>query len=193
MTAHSERLRSCIVVLACVVLPAPLISCGSDSSPSTPDSVALRPGRQVIQLGGFSISSDPRFPPCTPIGEPRDGPSVDTLVNLVREGQEWVARSVDGMGDLEIRLLEVGRSARGAIVQGSARGLALDANISNLSRDVRARLNGATDSDSAQVEGETVSPVSAFVGGRIAGTIRFSDSQGRTGTCSAVQWTMKPY
>jgi hypothetical protein len=193
MSAHSERLRSWVVVLACVALLAALTSCGSDSSPSVPDSIALRPGRQVIQLGGFSISSDPRFPPCTPTGEPRDGPSVDTLVNLVREGQEWVARSVDGMGDLEIRLREVGRSARGVTVQGSARGLALDANIHNLSRDVRARLNGATDSDSAHVEGETASPVSAFVGGRIAGTIRFSDSQGRTGTCSAVQWSMQPF
>ena len=192
MSAQSQRLRSCVVVLVCVAVLAAVISCGS-SGPSSPSSLGLRPGRQVVTLGGFSLSSDPRYPPCTPLGVPRDGPSVDTLVNLAREGQEWVARSVGGMGDLEIRLREVGQTAGGITIQGSARGLALEANIHNVPRDVRARLNGATDTESAQVEGSSASPASAFVGGRIAGAISFSDSQGSTATCPAVQWTMQPF
>jgi len=195
MSAQSERLRYCAVVLVCVAVLAAVTSCGGSSNitPSSPSSLRLRTGRHVVTLGGFSFSSDPRYPPCTPLGVPRDGPSVDTLVNLVMEGQEWVARSLDGMGDLEIRLREVAQSAGGVTIQGSARGLALEANIHNLPRDVRARLNGTTDTDSAQVEGATGGPSPDFVGGRIAGTIRFIDSQGSTGTCSAVQWTMQPY
>lgn len=192
MSAQSQRLRSCVIVLLCVAAFAAANSCGS-SSPSSPGSLGLRPGRQVVTLGGFSFSRDPRYPPCTPVGVPRDGPSVDTLVNLTSEGQEWVARSVGGMGDLEIRLREVGQAAGGITIQGSARGLALEANIHNVQRDVRARLNGATDTESAQVEGSSASPASAFVGGRIAGTISFSDSQGSTATCPAVQWTMQPF
>ena len=100
MSAQSQRLRSCVVVLVCVAALAAAISCGSSSLPSSPGSLGLRPGRHVVTLGGFSLSSDPRYPPCTPLGVLRDGPSVDTLVNLAREGQEWVARSVGGMGDL---------------------------------------------------------------------------------------------
>jgi hypothetical protein len=193
MSAQSQRLRSYVVVLPCLAALAAANSCGSSSSPSSPGSLGLRPGRQVVTLGGFSFSGDPRYPPCTPLGVPRDGPSVDTLVNLAREGQEWVARSVGGMGDLEIRLREVGQTAGGITIQGSAQGLALEANIHNVPRDVRARLNGATDSESAQVEGSSASPASALVGGRIAGTISFSDSQGSTATCPAVQWTMQPF
>lgn len=192
MRTESQRLRSCVVVLVTGLLLAAGISCGG-STPVNPGSLGLRPGRQVLTLAGFSLSSDPRYPPCTPLGVPRDGPSVDTLVNLAREGDGWVARSVDGMGDIEIRLREVGQTASGIMVQGSGRGSALEANIHNLPRDVRARMNGANESEAAQVEGATASPVSVFVGGRIAGTIRFSDSQGATATCSAIQWTMQPF
>jgi hypothetical protein len=45
----------------------------------------------------------------------------------------------------------------------------------------------------AAFEGETLSPVSAFVGGRAAGALKFSDSRGAASSCSVVQWAMQPY
>jgi hypothetical protein len=113
-------------------------------------------------------------------------------VNLAREGNEWVARSIEPHGDLEIRLRETGQGGD-VMLQGSGRGLAVEANVFAPVRDVRVSLAGATDRDSAEMEGATRSSTSAFVSGRIAGTIRFSDSQGATGTCSAIQWTMQPF
>jgi hypothetical protein len=169
-----------------------LASCGG-SNPVESSPIALRPGRQAVTLSGFSFSSDPLFPPCTPPGVPRDGPSVQTLVNLSREGDEWVARSLASLGDLEIRLRENGTGARGFLVRGSVRGLAVDAGVVGPARDVQVSVTGRTDAESAVVDGSTLSPASAFVGGRVEGTLRYSDSQGATGTCTAVQWSMQPF
>ena len=191
MRTPNRRLRCRVVVLLLAGFAAASMACGSDA-PSGPSALSLRPGRQILSLAGFSFSSDPRFPACTPLGVPRDGPQVDTLVNLTREGNEWVVRSTAMHGDLEIRLREVGQG--GAVsLQGSARGLAIEADIFPFTRDVRVRLTGATENDSAEIDGATESSTSAFVAGRIAGTIRFSDSKGATGTCSAIQWTMQPF
>src|SRR5688500_2685638 len=121
MNTQSRRPRFRAMVLLHAGFMTAGTGCGGDS-PSSPSSVALRPGRQILSLAGFSFSSDPRYPACTPLGVPRDGPLVDTLVNLAREGNEWVARSIEPHGDLEIRLREAGQGSD-VTLQGAGRGL----------------------------------------------------------------------
>jgi hypothetical protein len=43
---------------------------------------------------------------------------VDTLVWLEREGGEWVARSTNGLGDIELRFRETGSTIFGVTVAG---------------------------------------------------------------------------
>ena len=59
-------------------------------------------------------------------------------------------------------------------------------------RDVQVTL-GSSSSGAATFDGESNSKTSSFMVGRIAGAVRFSDSQGVSSTCSAIQWSMQPY
>ena len=36
-------------------------------------------------------------------------------------------------------------------------------------------------------------PIVGMVVGRVTGALRFSDSQGASSTCPAIQWSMQPY
>jgi hypothetical protein len=152
----------------------------------------LAPGRQLLTLAGFASSIDPAFPPCTPIGQPRDGTSVNTIVALAQEGGEWVARSETGMGSIELHLRAAGASASGYGVVGGIAGSAVDIGLMGVVRDVSVTL-GSTPGGVATLDGETASKTSSLVVGRVTGTLRFSDSQGRASTCPAIQWSMQPY
>jgi hypothetical protein len=178
------------VVALCVLLAG----CGGGAVVTAPDPIVpleLQPGLQIIQLTGFSISSDPLYPPCQPPGVPRAGTSVWTTANLSQEAGEWVARSPAGLGTLEVRLRATGETnaARKQVVVGTVRGGGVD---SELKRDIRVSFEDDA-GGAAAFEGEKLSPFSAFVGGRVTGTVRFSDSDGHISTCRAVQFAIQPY
>lgn len=192
--AHSAiEGRSLAVLLWCSCALA--AACGGQSA-TQPDSSAVVPltvGQQLLTLGGFSVSFDPTFPTCTPPGQPRDGTSVNTVVALTKEGAEWVARSAPGTGSVELRLRGTGRSVRGYLVSGTVTGSARDMGLMGIIRDVSVSLGSASSGEAATFDGETASPSSSLIVGRVTGTVRFSDSQGHSSTCSQIQWSMQPY
>jgi hypothetical protein len=172
-----------------------LTACGG-KTPTQPETTAplpLAPGLQLLTLSGFSISFDPSLPSCTPPGRPRDGTSVNTMVMLTSAGGDWVARSVPNMGTLELRLRGTGASARGYLVAGTINGTALDVGLMGVIRDVRVTLTSSSSGGFATFDGETASPSSSLVLGKVTGTVRFSDSLGESSTCPAIQWSMQPY
>jgi hypothetical protein len=190
----SHRSRRWIVVAVAAGVCSLLTACGGKTATQPESSVPLplTAGRQLLTLGGFWISLDPSFPPCAPPGLPRDGTSVNTIVDLAREGGDWVARSAPAMGSLELRLRGTAPSARGYIVAGTISGTALDIGLMGVIRDVRVSLASSSSGGFATFDGETASPSSSFVAGKVTGTVRFSDSQGASSTCAAIQWTMQP-
>jgi hypothetical protein len=190
--AVTAGIRAVLLASLCVLIT----TCGGQTA-TQPDATALLPlaaGRQLLTLGGFSASLDPAaFPPCTPPGQPRDGTSVNTVVMLTNEGGEWVARSAPTMGSLEVRLRATGTSARGYGVVGTIGGMALDVGLMGVVRDVNVSLGSTSSGGFATFDGETASPSSSLVIGKVTGTVRFSDSRGQSSTCSAIQWSMQPY
>ena len=194
LSAHSTiEGRSLAVLLWCSCALA--AACGGQSA-TQPDSSAVVPltaGQQLLTLGGFSVSFDPTFPTCMPPGQPRDGTSVNTVVALTKEGGEWVARSAPGTGSVELRLRGTGRSVRGYLVSGTVTGSARDMGLMGIIRDVSVSLGSASSGEAATFDGETASPSSSLIVGRVIGTVRFSDSQGHSSTCSQIQWSMQPY
>ena len=182
-------MRRVAVLLACGVMS----TCGGPAA-TAPDSspLPLRPGRQLLTLAGFASSVDPAFPACTPIGQPRDGTSVSTIVLLVQDGVEWVGRSEPALGSLELRLRGIGTSSGAYQVAGSVNGAAADIGLMGVVRDVSVALGREAGGPSAMVDG-AVSPGSPLVVGRIAGPLRFSDSRGASSTCPAIQWSMQPF
>jgi hypothetical protein len=142
---------------------------------------------------GFGLSDDPDYPACVPDLVPHDGTNVVTRVTLTREGQEWVARSVEaGAGDLELRFHESGQSLFGRTVTGTVHGLGVhmfSGFVDVPLRDVRITLGGPN--ASVQVEG-TIARLASFVLGSMSGEIRFSDSYGNFSRCSKILWTIQP-
>jgi hypothetical protein len=168
-----------------------IAGCGSES-PTGPDAsvLPLKAGRQLLTLAGFAISADPSLPACTPLGQPPAGTSVNTVVLLTNEGAAWVARSAPQMGTIELRLHAA--TSGSYRVAGTMTGSAADIGLMGVVRDVSVSLAAATGAGSATLDGETT-PSSSFVVGRATGAVRFSDSQGLSSTCTAIQWSMQPY
>lgn len=169
-------------------------ACGGDSA-TAPDArpVPLRPGRQLLTLGGFAGSVDSALPPCTPIGQPKDGTSVNTIVLLRQEGAEWVARSEPATGSLELRLRGVETSSGGYRMGGTAIGSAADVGLMGVVRDVTLTVGPSAGGAAAAVDGDMAAANSSLVVGRVTGALRFSDSRGASSTCGAIQWSMQPY
>ena len=97
------------------------------------------------------------------------------------------------MGNLELRLRGTGTSSKGYLVTGTIGGTAPDIGLMGVVRDVRVSLASSSSGGFATFEGETASPVSSLVVGKVTGTVRFSDSRGESSTCTAVQWSLQPY
>jgi hypothetical protein len=183
------RIGAVLLTSACSLA----VACGGRSATAPASSaLPLVPGRQLLTLAGFASSTDPLFPPCTPIGQPRDGTSVNTVVSLTKEGAEWIARSEPSMGSVELHLRSTGSSTGGYGVAGTITGTALDIGLMGVVRDVRVTL-GSASGGSATFDGETTTPMSSLVVGRMTGALRFSDSQGLSSSCPAIQWSMQPY
>jgi hypothetical protein len=183
--------RASVAALLAAVVLAVLAACSGRAS-SAPSAVPLplRPGRQLLTLAGFASSADPAFPPCTPAGQPRDGTSVATVVMLEKQGDEWVARSEPTAGSIELHLRGTRLSGATSIVSGTIAGSAVDLGVMGVVRDVRVTLASSSGAGLAAFDGEA-SP-SSFVAGRVTGALKFSDSQGLSSTCPAIQWSMQP-
>jgi hypothetical protein len=166
--------------------------CGSSPTAADPGALPLTEGRQLLTLSGFAVSADPSLPPCAPAGQPRDGTSVNTVVLLTSENGGWVARSAFDFGTIELRLRSSGTAVTGYGVTGTITGTGIDVGLMGVTRDVRVTL-ASPSGGPATFDGETNSKSSSFIVGRIAGAVRFADSQGASSTCSAIQWTMQPY
>ena len=183
-------MRRVSLVVMCLLIP----NCGGTDQPAAPTAsrtLPLQPGRQILTVVGFGVSDNPLYPPCAPRGVPYDGTSVDTLVTLQRDGGYWVARSATPeLGSLELRFQE---SATGLRVAGTIHGVGVDAGVTptGIVHDVQVSFTGEP-GDVASVEGELASPVSSMLNGRIAGRVRFSDTNGNASTCSATMWSLQP-
>jgi hypothetical protein len=150
----------------------------------------------VLTLSGFSVSIDPAFPPCTPALQPAAGLSVNTVVMLAKEGGEWVARSTAPPGTIQLRFRDAGPSSNGYgyRVAGTVSGSAVDVALNGVVRDIRVSLGSAAGGAGAALfDGETATPITSLIVGRVTGALRFSDSQGQSSTCPAIRWTMQPY
>jgi hypothetical protein len=59
-----------------------------EPAPTAPVSnLPLQPGPQLLSVVGFGLSDNPLYPACSPVLVPHDGPNVDTLVTLERDGE----------------------------------------------------------------------------------------------------------
>jgi len=186
------RLRAGVCGVAILIAATGLLGCGSSPTAADPGGLPLVQGRQLLTLSGFAVSSDPALPPCAPIGQPRDGTSVNTVVVLTPENGGWVARSALDLGTIELRLRAGANAAAGYPVSGTISGTGIDIGLMGVTRDVRVTFASAT-GGAATFEGETTSKSSPMVVGRMSGAMRFADSQGVSSTCAAIQWTMQPY
>jgi len=118
---------------------------------------------------------------------------VNTVVLLTSENGSWVARSALNFGTIELHLRASGTAVTGYGVTGTIAGTGIDVGLMGVTRDVQVTLASSSSGGAATFDGETNSKSSSFFVGRIAGAVRFADSQGASSTCSAIQWTMQPY
>ena len=159
--------------------------------------VPLAPGLQRLQLTGFSFSSDPDLPACTPFGVPRHGTSVNVPVLVSKDGADWVIRSESQTDSLVLRIQATGQLYQGldaiaGVISGSAR----DVGEPPISFTVDVEIVIGT-APPASVTGGVSPPLgsnttSTFANGRIGGSIQFRDSQGNASTCTAIIWSLRP-
>jgi hypothetical protein len=165
-----------------------MLSCssGKPTSPSGPR-LNIPPGLYLLEVAGPGISNDPSILPCTPLGVPAST-SVYVRLNLTQDGSDWLGRSPEGEGTLELRLRRSGdRDLYGIPLTGTIRGSAHDTGfLSPLPPDVEMVIEEPGGEFSGHV------PYNTFMLGRIDGVIKFRDSAGATGTCPTVTWTLNP-
>lgn len=185
-------------VLTIVLVSMSALACGG--SPTAPPPLTLRPARMLalpagmyqLDLIGFGISTDPRFPPCD-LPLLRGGRTAAwTTVSLTVGQNEWVARAA-APGTLEMRFRQVGDSIRGFEIAGFILGTAADA-WAPLSPSERGsvHLGGPGNSEAAVVEGvaERFTP---FLTGSVAGDIRFTNNDSTSvSNCTVVMWVLQP-
>ena len=170
----------------CIALMGLTVACGQPPVGPSNDGCSLpsQPIPQRLDLTGFDFSFDPDFPVCSNIGSPRSGKHVVTSVLLEQTGCEYIARSTapDTTGTLELRFRRTGEFAMGGeTIVGTITGSARDVTV----HDVRIDIAGT-----AQVSGRVNSLRLTF--GQLSGSMRFADSAGVGGTCTAVKLYMSP-
>lgn len=185
--------------LVWLVLVAAAIAwgCGGNGTPTpgsptpVPSRLHFRAGPQILDVTGFGLSSDPLYPPCSPLGAPRAGTSVSTRIMLEQSGSDWIASSTSSSsGTLRLRLIDTGSSSVvGDLVSGTIQGSGIDmGEESRPPKGVTATFTGA---GGAAILDGTVQRTAFLTTGRITGGIDFTDGTS-TGVCSAVQWLMSP-
>ena len=173
---------------ACLTVVVLVAACGKNRAAAS--SLHFRAGLNLLVVTGFDISDSPNYPPCSPIGVPPPGKTIETTVMLELDGSEWVGRSSASAGTLEIRLRSDGVGLLGPAVAGSIRGEARDvATGMTPPSDIRAVFSG---NPPAVVEG-SLDRNAPFATGRISGSVTFLNSVGDSGSCAAVEWVLQPF
>lgn len=183
--------RCLAIAIVAVLAVVSLTSCGrspNSPDPGSYDPLFVRPGLQRVSITGFGISSDPAYPPCTPLGVPIAGTQIITTMTVSKEGSDWVLRSVSPeQGNAVIRFHSTGAfEALRPVFAGTATGFQVYTGF-NTQRPEALRLfiDGT-----AIVDGSTAAGFFAL--GRMTGVFRFVDDQGNTGSCAAVAWDFQP-
>ncbi len=179
-------MRLTLLCLACVTVAA----CGSSPVEPTRSPLPATPqfstGSYTVQILGYDFSSVPEIPACAgPIGVPTSGKAVTVELVVAKEGSEWVGRTTADGADIELRFRDGGEPSFGRrLFSGTIRGRAPDVGLRGLveARDVSVAIGAGS-----TVEGETafINNVSTLVG-RARGDFQFSDSAGKTASCSTV-------
>jgi hypothetical protein len=173
-------------------LLALLAACGgSTSQPAAPELItpAFPVGTYWVSMTGYDIPI-PGLSACDrPVGEPPSSKRVTVQLTVVKEGTEWVGRTAEGAGDITLRFRDGGELPYGLrAFTATLRGQAADTGIPGAANptDVSIAIDG-----NATVDGQTALPFSARVlSGRATGTIRFTDGNGRSATCSTIAVAM---
>ena len=194
---HRHRGSSRSTVNGLVLVLAGLAAAPACAHPSTsPDPVStlnLRTGPAWLQITGYVLSSDPNLPACSVNALPRDGTGVNTWVNLIQSGGDWIGRAQAEVGTLEIRMRGTGvLGVNGEGMVGTVAGTAIDTGWPlQAQQDVRISIAGAGGSTSGVFEG-AANPVVFLAMGRITGAIQIGDHLGNTANCTATSWTLQP-
>jgi hypothetical protein len=181
--------------LAVAALIGALTACGGSEpaplapSPTGPATPPFPVGTYWLLLTGYDPPGTPAIPACDPpAGEPPAGKRVAIELDVQRQGPAWVGRPTAAV-DLELRFTDSGELPLGLRgFSGTLRGQAPDGGIPGAAaaRDVAAAIEGPV-----AIDGQTAFPFSASVlSGKATGSFRFTDSTGRSGTCSVVSVTM---
>jgi hypothetical protein len=185
--------------IAIAALIGMLAGCGVNGSPADPSPLVppAKPtvpqfpvGPYWLRVTGYDVQVASVIPACDqPAGVPPAGKSVMVKLNVVLQGTEWVGRTDQEDGDLELRFRDTGELPFGlrgftGTLSGEARDTAGPG--ATTPTDVRIAVDAG-----ATVQGQTSLPFSSSVlSGYASGGIRFRDAAGRAGTCSAVAITM---
>ena len=176
---------------ATVGLLALLAACGGTPQPAAPELItpAFPVGTYWVSMTGYDVPI-PGLSTCDRTGgEPPSSKRVTVQLTVIKEGTEWVGRNAEGTGDVTLRFRDGGELPYGLrALTGTLRGQARDTGIPGAANptDVSITIDG-----NATVDGQTALPFSARVlSGRATGTIRFTDGNGRSATCSTIAVSM---
>ena len=168
---------------------------GCGSSPVAPiSSILAGPGPYRLWMQGYSIPFKPEVPPC----EPGTGTvllSGGVLIEVSKEGAQWVGRASPPQGDLVLKIQSGEETSEGITVSGVVTGVALD-NTSPVGaslrqfRAVTMKFGGAT-GNAAIVKG-VAERTGRHLEGTITGDIEFSNAFGDARKCPAITWTLDP-
>ena len=199
--------RDAVPMLAGLVLMAALAGCGSgDTPPTTPSPppavdvdytrtpLEFAPDRYLIQIDGGDLTFDGASRPCSPLGVPSLGKSLNTFLWFTRDGDEWIGRSrPPHVSTLTMRVRRVSSSILGIVTEGSVDGYAADE-----PDPVAGKLNLIFDVEQAgRLEG-TMSPAigGGMASGRMSGILRghfsFAGGAFEVATCTSVQFYLEP-
>jgi len=167
-----------------------LSACGGEP-PTTPTpgqptaNLQLPPGSYWLSLTGFAFSDDPSIPPCeNPF---LLGGRTGALLSVeVSAGNQLVARSTSGAGDIELQLSETGTTFGAFSVNGRLSGGGTDL-LESLPATSRGRVQA-----NAVLTGLAERYV-VFLRGTASGDIRFTNNDGTAvSRCTVITWTLQP-
>ena len=152
----------------------------------------LTPGMKFLTISGADGSGDPAHArPCASVGPFAGGKFVYTRIDLERQGDAWVGRSIAAAdGNLVFTLHSEGPSIGRHTVTGTATGQAVSVIGTPASAASGVRI--VFDTVSTQTIDGGGATIGRFVNGNITGSATFVDSTGNAAKCDWVQWTMQP-
>lgn len=170
-----------------------LAGCGSSVMlPTSPERLTLTPGPYKLMA---QVASSQKTP-CTLTGPIQPTFQVFARLTMTREGNEWVARSVAGEGDIELRIHEVtSADPFQLLVSGTVRGFAFDKNtLGGRSPGWTMSFAGPAGSSAAQISGKHSASVELSFGNEsFVGTATMTDGLGNTAVCTSLwEWSIQP-